>query len=320
MAANRVMLAAALWFAVAITVHAQQYPAKTIRLIVPIPTGPAFLIGQIVSEGLRETFAQGAVAENRLGAGGSVAMETVAKSAPDGYTLLVTTPSLTINPIIRPSLKLDTLRDFAPISLVGTIPNLIAVHVSVPAKNIPELIKVARAQRAGLTYGSTEPGTSIHLASELFGLLAKVKMTHVPYKSATFAVIDLTRGDIDIVIGPKTAIAPFIPSGKLRVLAVLTPQRVAALPDVPTVVEQGMPDLVVNTWYGVVAPGGTRTEIINRLGQEIARIMKAPENRQRMAKVDIELIVNTPLEFTEFIRNDSAKWARIIRDVKLKLE
>lgn len=320
MPVKRLMLAAAILFAVAINVHAQQYPTKLIRLILPFPTGPTFLIGQEIAEGLRVTFGQGVVVENRTGGGGSVGLETVANAAPDGYTLIVAPPVLTIMPIIRPSLKLDALRDFAPISLVGTIPNLMVVHLSVPAKSIKELIKVARTQPGRIAYGSTDPGTSIQLAAELFGVLAKLKMAHVPYKSATFAVIDLVRGDVDLVIGPKTAVTPFLSTGKLRVIAVLTPQRIAALPDVPTVVEQGMPDLVVNTWYGVLAPSGTRTEIIDRLGQEITRIMKSPETRQRMAKVDIDLIVSTPSEFTEFIRNDSAKWAKIIRDTKLKLE
>ena len=313
-------LTAAILFAVAINVHAQQYPAKTIRLITPFATGASFLIGQVVSEGLRETFRQGAVVESRPGGGGSIALETVAKSTPDGYTLLVATSTLTIVPIVRPGLKLDALRDFAPISLVGAIPNLMIVHPSVPVKSIKEFIKEAHAQPGRLAYGSSGVGTSNHLATELFSVLARVKMTHVSYKSATLAVVDLVRGDIDMVIGQKTAVVPFISSGKLRVIAVLSPQRIAALPKVPTAVEQGMPDLVVDTWYGVLAPSGTRTEIIDRLGQEITRIMKSPEAQQVMATADVELIMSTPSKFTEFIRNDSAKWIKVIRDAKLKFE
>ncbi|MBI2226540.1 MAG: tripartite tricarboxylate transporter substrate binding protein [Betaproteobacteria bacterium] len=305
-------------YAASSNVHAQQYPAKTIRLITPFATGASFLIGQLVSEGLRETFRQGMVAESRSGGGGSIALETVARSAPDGYTLLVASSTLTIVPIVRPDLKLDAVRDFAPISLIGTIPNLMVVHPSVPAKSIKEFVREARAQPGRLTYGSSGAGTSNHLATELFSVLAKVKMTPVSYKSATLAVIDLVRGDIDMVIGQKTAVAPFLSSAKLRVIAVLTAQRTAALPDVPTAVEQGMPDLVVDTWYGVLAPSGTRTEIIDRLAQEIVRIMKSPEARQVMAKADVELTVSTPSTFAEFIKSDSARWVKVIRDAKLK--
>ena len=311
---------AAILFAASIDVHAQQYPAKTIRLITPFATGASFLIGQLLSEGLRETFRQGMVVESRSGGGGSIAIETVARSAPDGYTLLVASSTLTIVPIVRPDLKLDAVHDFAPISLVGTIPNLMIVHPSVPAKSIKEFVREARARPGRLAYGSSGAGTSNHLATELFSVLARVKMTHVSYKSATLAVIDLVRGDIDMVIGQKTAVTPFISSGKLRVIAVLTAQRTAALPHVPTAVEQGMPDLVVDTWYGVLAPSGTRMEIIDRLGQEIIRIMKSPEAHQVMAKADVELIVSTPSKFAEFIRNDSAKWVKVTRDAKLKFE
>lgn len=313
-------LVAAILCAVSIDVHAQQYPAKTIRLITPFATGASFLIGQLLSEGLRETFRQGIVVESRSGGGGSIALETVARSAPDGYTLLVASSTLTIVPIVRPDLKLDAVHDFAPISLVGTIPNLMVVHPSVPAKSIKEFVKVARAQPGRLAYGSSGAGTSNHLATELFSVLAKVKLTHVSYKSATLAVIDLVRGDIDMVIGQQTAVAPFISSGKLRVIAVLTSERTAALPNIPTAVEQGMPDLVVDTWYGVLAPRGTRVEIIDRLGQEIVRIMKSPEARQVMAKADVELIASTPSKFSEFIKNDSAKWLSVIRDAKLKFD
>ena len=314
------LFVAAISFAASMDVHAQQYPVKTIRLITPFATGASFLIGQLLSEGLRETFRQAVVAESRSGGGGSIALETVARSAPDGYTLLVASSTLTIVPIVRPELKIDAVHDFAPISLVGTIPNLMIVHPSVPAKSIKEFVREARARPGRLTYGSSGAGTSNHLATELFSVLAKVRLTHVSYKSATLAVIDLVRGDIDMVIGQQTAVAPFISSGKLRVIAVLTAQRTAALPGVPTAAEQGMPDLVVDTWYGVLAPSGTRTEIIDRLAQEIVRIMKSPEARQVMAKADVELIVSTPSTFAEFIKSDSARWVKVIRDAKLKFE
>lgn len=317
---RRVMLAAALLCVAAANANAQQYPAKAVRFVLPFPTGPGVLIGQMLSEGLRETFQQAVMSEIRPGAGGSIAMETVARAAPDGYTLLIVSPILTHTPVTRPSLKLDSVRDFAPISIVGTIPNLMAVHPSIPVKNVKEFIKEARVRPGRLTYGSSGHGGTFHLITELFSMQAKVKLSHVPYKSVTFAVVDLIRGDVDMVIGTKTSMAQFIGTGKLRIIAVLSNRRLADLPDVPSIVEQGMPEFVVENYYGVVAPGGTPAEIIERLHREIVRIGKMPEFQKPLAKADIDLVLSTPSEFAEFIRNDSAKWTRVVREAKLKFE
>jgi len=298
--------------------HAQPFPSKPIRLILPFPTGSGFVIGQVLSEGLRETFKPGVVAEPRSGAGGSLALEAVAKAPPDGHTLLVASPILTIMPITRPGLKLDPLRDFAPVTLVGNIANLMVVHPSVPAKNIREFVRVARAQPGKLTYGSSGPGSTNHLVTELFNMLAKVKLAHVPYKSATFAVLDLVRGDVDIVIGAKTSVAQFIPTGRLRVIATLGTKREHDLPDVPTGIEQGMPELVAVNYYGVLAPGATPLEVIERLHREITRVSRSPEARKAYAKADLDLVLNTPAEFADFIRKDSAKWGKVARDAQLK--
>jgi len=300
--------------------NAQQYPSKAVRIVLPFPTGPGVLIGQILSEGLRETFRQAVVAESRPGAGGSIAMEVVARAAPDGYTLLIVSPILSHTPLTRPSLKLDAVRDFAPISLLGVIPNLMAVHPSIPVRNVKELIREARLRPGRLTYGSSGIGGTFHLVTELFSMQAKVKLTHVPYKSVTFAVIDLVRGDVDMVIGTKTSMAQFIGTGKLRIIAVLSNRRLADLPDVPSIVEQGMPEFVVENYYGLLAPSGTPPEIIERLHREIVRIGKLPEFQKVLATADIDLVLNTPSEFAEFIRNDSVKWAKVVREANLKLE
>lgn len=320
MSIRQVMLAAAMLCVAAANADAQQYPAKAVRIVLPFPTGPGVLIGQMLSEGMRETFRQAVVAESRPGAGGSIAMETVARAAPDGYTLLIVSPILSHTPLTRPSLKLDAVRDFAPISLVGVIPNLMAVHPSIPVRNVRELIKEARLRPGRLTYGSSGIGGTFHLVTELFSLQAKVKMTHVPYKSVTFAVVDLIRGDVDMVIGTKTSMAQFIGTGKLRIIAVLSDRRLADLPDVPSIVEQGMPESVVENYYGLLAPSGTPPEIIERLHREIVRIGKMPEFQKALATADIDLVLNTPSEFAEFIRNDSAKWAKVVRDANLKFE
>ncbi len=317
---RQVMLAAAILCVAAANADAQQYPSKAVRIVLPFPTGPGVLIGQMLSEGMRETFRQAVVSESRPGAGGSIAMETVARAAPDGYTLLIVSPILSHTPLTRPSLKLDPVRDFAPISLVGVIPNLMAVHPSIPVRNVKELIKEARLRPGRLTYGSSGIGGTFHLVTELFSMQAKVKMTHVPYKSVTFAVVDLVRGDVDMVIGTKTSMAQFIGTGKLRIIAVLSNRRLADLPEVPSIVEQGMPEFVVENYYGLLAPSGTPPEIIERLHREIVRIGKMPEFRKALATADIDLVLNTPSEFAEFIRNDSAKWAKVVRDANLKLE
>jgi tripartite-type tricarboxylate transporter receptor subunit TctC len=264
----------------------------------------------MLSEGLRDIPA-GRRDEIRR-AGGSIAMETVARAAPDGYTLLIVSPILTHTPLTRPSLKLDSVRDFTPISIVGTIANLMAVHPSIPVKDVKEFIKVARAQPGKLTYGSSGHGGTFHLITELFSLQAKVRMSHVPYKSVTFAVVDLIRSDVDMVIGTKTSMAQFTGTGKLRIIAVLSKKRLTDLPDVPSIVEQGMPELVVENYYGVVAPGGTPPEIIERLHREIVRIGKLPEFQRALARADIDLVLNTPSE----LRNSSGTTApsgRVVR-------
>ncbi|MGQ0751228.1 MAG: Bug family tripartite tricarboxylate transporter substrate binding protein [Betaproteobacteria bacterium] len=320
MISRQLLLAAVLFSAAAAYGQAQPFPSKSIRLVLPFPTGSGFVIGQVLSEGLRDTFKHGVVSEPRPGAGGSLALEAVARAAPDGHTLLVASPILTISPIVRPSLKLDPLRDFAPITLVGTIANLMVVHPTVPAKNIKDFVKQARAHGGTLTYGSSGQGSTNHLVTELFSILAKVKLTQVPYKSATFAVLDLVRGDVDLVIGAKTSVAQFIPTGKLRVIAVLGTKREPDLPDVPTGIEQGMPELVAVNYYGVLAPGGTPAEIIDRLHREIIRVSKSPEARRAYEKAELDLVLNTPAQFVDFIKQDTARWKRVVREANVKLE
>ena len=315
----RVSFAAALAL-VSAGAAAQPFPSKPIRVILPFPTGSAIVIGQVLSEGLRETFKAGVVAEPRPGAGGSIALDAVAKAPPDGYTLLVASPILTITPIVRPSVKLEALRDFAPITLIGNIPNLMVVHPSVPAKSIRDLVRIARTQPGKLSYGSSGPGSTNHLVTELFNMLAKVKLTHVPYKSATFAVLDLVRGDVDVVIGASTSVQQFIGTGKLRVIATLGEQRKPTLPEIPTAIEQGMPELVAVNYYGVLAPAGTPADVIDRLHREITRVSKSPEAQRAYAKAELDLVLNTPSQFADFIRNDSAKWSRVVREANVKLE
>jgi tripartite-type tricarboxylate transporter receptor subunit TctC len=314
------ILAGAILFSTAIAAHGQSFPSKSVRLVLPFPTGSGFVIGQVLTEGLRDTFQQGIVAEARPGAGGSIALELVAKAPPDGHTLLVASPILTISPIVRPSLKLDAIRDFAPITLVGNIANLMVVHPVVPARNIKDFVREARAHGGRLTYGSSGQGSTNHLVTELFKILAKVQITQVPYKSATFAVLDLVRGDVDMVIGAKTSVAQFIPTGKLRVIATLGTRREPDLPNVPTAIEQGMPELVAVNYYGILAPAGTPPRVIDTLHREITRVSRSESARRAYARAELDLVLNTPAEFAAFIKEDSAKWRRVVREASVKLE
>lgn len=316
----RQLLVAGAMFLAALGAYGQSFPSKPVRLILPFPTGSGFVIGQVLTDGLRDTFKHGVVAEPRPGAGGSIALDLVAKAPPDGHTLLVASPILTISPIVRPSLKLDAMRDFLPITLVGNIANLMVVHPVVPARNIKEFVKEARAHGGKLTYGSSGPGSTNHLVTELFKILAKVQITQVPYKSATFAVLDLVRGDVDMVIGAKTSVAQFIPTNRLRVIATLGTKREPDLPDVPTAIEQGMPELVAVNYYGILAPAGTPAEIVETLHREITRVSRTEAARRAYAKAELDLVLNTPAEFAQFIKQDGAKWRRVVREANIKLE
>jgi tripartite-type tricarboxylate transporter receptor subunit TctC len=314
------LVAGTIIFSTAVGAYAQSFPSKSVRLILPFPTGSGFVIGQVLTEGLRDTFKHGVAAEPRPGAGGSIALDLVAKAPPDGHTLLVASPILTISPIVRPSLKLDAMRDFAPITLVGNIANLMVVHPVVPARNIKDFVREARAHGGKLTYGSSGQGSTNHLVTELFKILAKIRITQVPYKSATFAVLDLVRGDVDMVIGAKTSVAQFIPTGKLRVIATLGTKREPDLPDVPTAIEQGMPELIAVNYYGILAPAGTPAEIIETLHREITRVSRTEAARRAYAKAELDLVLSTPAEFAQFIKQDSAKWRRVVREANVKLE
>ncbi|HSN40890.1 MAG TPA: tripartite tricarboxylate transporter substrate-binding protein, partial [Burkholderiales bacterium] len=230
---------------------AQKYPEKNIRLIVPFPTGASQILGILVSEKLGAALGQPVVADFRPGAGGNIGAELAAKAPADGHTLLLTSPSLAISPSLYKKLNYDTLRDFATISMLATVPNVMVIHPSVPAKNLGELVKLAKAHPGKMSFGSGGIGSSNHLASELFKSLAKVDILHVPYKGASIALTHILGGEVEMVVVTVPATIPFITTGKLRGLAVLVPERVPTLPGVPTTAEAGMPELVITTWYGL---------------------------------------------------------------------
>jgi tripartite-type tricarboxylate transporter receptor subunit TctC len=300
--------------------RAQDYPTKTVRLILPFPTGGTSYVGQLLAEELGKVLGQPVIVENKPGAGGSLAMEMVAKAAPDGHTLLISSPTLTITPIVQSKLRFDPLRDLVPVAMVAAVPNVMVINPKVPARDFKEFVELARSKPGKLTYGTGGAGASNHFASEQFKMLAGIDILHVPYQSATHAVTNLVGGQIDLVIGGLPTSAPLVKSGQLRALAVLMNKRSPLLPDVPTVVELGMPDLVINTWYGVLAPAGTKPEIVERLNREITRIVNAPEMQQRFAKAGVDPLTASAAEFAAFVKSDYEKWLHVARTAKLTFQ
>jgi tripartite-type tricarboxylate transporter receptor subunit TctC len=301
-------------------VLAQKYPEKSIRMVVAFPTGAPYILALLISEKLRESLGQSVVPDFRPGAGGNLASELVAKAPPDGYTLLLTSPTIAISPSLFPKLGYDTFRDFAPITLLATVPNVMIVHPSVPAKSLAELVRLAKAHPGKLNFGSGGLGSGSQLGSELFKALTKIDIVHVPYKGAAIALTAMLGGEVDMVTSTVPATIPHVNSGRIRALAVMAPERAAALPQVPTTAEAGMPELVVITWYGLFAPAGVKPDIIERVHAEIVKLMNAPETKSKLAPVGLDAATSTPAEFANFVRAETDKWARVIKAANIHVQ
>ena len=300
---------------------ADAYPSKPIHLILPFPPGGGTdIIGRILSERMSADLGQPVVLENRGGAGGNVGAEAAARSAPDGYTIVLVAPSLAISPSLYKKLNYDPQRDLTPIGLVATVPNVLVTHPSVPAQTLAEFIALAKAKPGGMNFGSGGSGTSNHLAGELFNLLAGVKLVHVPYKGVNLAMNDVIAGQVQLVVIGISAAAPLIKAGRLRALAVLTPRRSPALPDVPTASEAGLQNFEVTTWYGLLAPSGTPRPIVMRLNASLARTMHAPDLQEKLAALATEPVTSTPEEFGALIKRETAKWGQVVRDAGLQAD
>ncbi len=297
------------------------WPSKPIRFILPFPPGGGTdILGRIISERLAARLGQPVVIENRGGAGGNVGAEVAAKSAPDGYTIVLVAPSLAISPSLYSKLNYDPVKDFAPISLVATVPNVMITHPSVPAQTLQEFIALAKSKPGGMNFGSGGNGTSNHLAGELFNIVAGVKLVHVPYKGVNLAMNDVLSGEVHLVVIGIPAAAPHIKAGRLRALALIAPQRSPALPEVPTIAEAGLRDFEVTTWYGILAPAGAPRPIVTRLNAEIVRTMHGPELRDRLAAMGTDPATSTPEEFADLIKREIAKWSKVVREAGLKAD
>jgi tripartite-type tricarboxylate transporter receptor subunit TctC len=293
---------------------AQDWPSRPVRLILPFPPGGGTdILGRLIAERLSASLGQPVVTENRGGAGGNVGAEAAARSTPDGYTIVLVAPSLAISPTLYSKINYDPVKDFEPVSLVATVPNVMITQPSLPTHNLQEFIAYAKARPGELNFGSGGAGTSNHLAGELFNIVAGTKLVHVPYKGVNLAMQDLLAGNVQLVFIGIPAAAPHIKAGKLRALALVAPQRSAALPDVPTIAEAGLADFEVTTWYGVLAPAGTPRNVISRLNAELGKIMHSPELKEKLAATGTEPLTSTPQEFAAYIKREIAKWGDVIR-------
>jgi len=299
-----------------------QYPSKPIRVIVPFPPGAGVdIVTRTVIGRMGEALGQQIVADNRAGAGGVVGAEVAARAAADGYTLLMATAGiLTVLPNMNSKLPYAVTRDFAPISLVASVPAMLVVHPSMPVRSVKELVALARAKPAEINYASTGNGTLPHLAAELYKLQAKIDMVHVPYKGSAPAMTDLLGGQVQVFFGNALSVMPQVQTGKLRALAVTSLKPLPAAPQVPTMDASGYPQFEAGTWFGLMAPAGTARDTIDRLHAVIAKVARLPEIQQALAAQGGSAIGSTPDEFAAYIRSETAKWARVLKASGVKVD
>jgi tripartite-type tricarboxylate transporter receptor subunit TctC len=299
----------------------QSYPTKPVRMIAASSPGSAVdIVARIVAQKLGEQLGQQVVVDNRAGAGGNLGAELAAKAASDGYTLFMGTPAHAINTGLYRKLNYDLLRDFAPVSQVTSGQYVVIVHPSLPVKSIKELIALARAKPGQLNYASAGSGNATHLAGELFSSATHIKLVHVPYKGSGPALTDVVGGQVQLMFCNLTAALPQVKTGRIRALAVTGPTRAAAAPELPTVIEAGVPGYTVISWFGVLVPAATPREVIMKLNAELARTMSAPDVRDRLAGDGAEPTTGTPEQFGAFLRAEIAQWTKVIKDAGIAAE
>jgi len=317
---NKVIAAACgAWCLIGVA-SAQNYPTKTIRIIVPYPAGgTSDILARLLSAKLNDVFGQTLIVDNRPGANGNIGADLVAKSPPDGYTLLLADlGALTISPSIY-KLPFDVVKDFAPVTMVTYSPHLLAVHPAVPVKTVKELVALAKSKPGLLNFAVSGIGGAPHLAGVAFEAQTGVKWTYIPYKGGSDAIIGLASGQADAIFNGMLATYPHVKSGKLKLIAVSSSKRVASIPDVPTVAEAGLKDFETGSWQGVVAAAGTPKDIVGRLNGEISRILGTPDMKENLAKQGAEVYTMTPEQLGNWLKTEIDKWAKVVKAANLKL-
>ena len=303
-------------------VQAEAWPSKPVRVVVPFPPGgPADLLPRLLGPKLTEIWGQPVVVENKPGAGGNIGMDTVAKAAPDGYTLVIgPNGNLVVNPHLYAKLPYDVTRDFVPITLLATFSNMLVVNPDVPAKTVAELIALAKAKPGSVSYGSPGTGSQPHLGGEFLKLMAGIDIVHVPYNGTAPALKDLLGGQITFRFAQTSAALPQIQSGKLRALGVASPRRATLLPDVPTIAEAGLPGFEAVSWYALLAPAGTPKEIVTKVQADLARVLQMPDIREKLVALGGDPVGNTPEQLAVQLKTESARYADVVKRANIKAE
>ena len=312
---RKILLVVLSGIALSAPVAAQTYPQKPVRFIIPLaPGGSVDIAARLLAQELSVTLGQQVTADNRAGGGGNIGAELAARAAPDGYTIVMGSSSnFGVNPSLYRNLPFDPIKDFEPVSLVSLAPNTLVVHPSIPARNVKELVALAKARPGSLNFASSGTGGSPHLAGELFKMVTETNVTHIAYKGTGQAMNDMLSGQVQMSFGTALALLPQIKAGKLRALAVTVRKRVSALPDVPTMAESGYPGIETTAWNGVLAPAKTPGAIISRLNGDIARILSTPDMRQRFEAQGAEATPSSPAEFGQFIHDEIEKWGKVVK-------
>ena len=308
--------------ALPVIANAQTYPSKPIRIVIPFPaSGGTDVIARTVQPKMTEALGQTLILDNRSGANGNVGTEIVARSAPDGYTLLLNgSGTLAINPGLYAKLPYDSIKDFAPVSIMVLQPSVLVVHPSLPARNVKELIVLAKSKPGQLNFASSGSGSISHLAAEVFSMMGGIQMVHVPYKGAGPAMVDLVAGQVQVNFGGSPSVMPHVKSGRLRALGVTTAKRVTATPELPTIAEAGLPGYEATGWYGLLAPAGTPDAIISRLNQVMIATLQNADIRDKLVGLGLEVSTSTPQQFTDFMKSEIAKYTKVIKAANVKVD